>query len=192
MSPETPTSHQQSTYSTSEAAERLELSEEVVRELCRKERFQPKAEKDERGHWRIPVVAVDNWLQQNQTPHKTNLSQWLVAEGPPTSWERFRYHPWVFYPTIAFTVVAAVVVTMAAVVSAGADLGPATEQARKLLGIRAFRPASDDETLIVIATFDYAEGVADARPHNEIRNAIRKAAGEMKFNQLRVEVAPTC
>ncbi len=54
-----------------------------------------------------------------------------------------------------------------------------------------FAPASENETLILIATFHHTEGVADSDAHNEIRRAIEAAVDELSVTSLRVEVEPT-
>lgn len=54
-----------------------------------------------------------------------------------------------------------------------------------------FPPATDKETLIVIATFHHTEGIADTDAHNEIRRAIETAITELNVTNLRVEVEPT-
>ncbi len=54
-----------------------------------------------------------------------------------------------------------------------------------------FTPASDDETLIVIATFHVPEGVPNTEPHTKIRRAIEAAAAEVGLDTLRVEEEPT-
>ena len=54
-----------------------------------------------------------------------------------------------------------------------------------------FMPEQAGEVLIVIATFDRGEGVADARPHAEIQRSIQEEAEALAFANLRVEVEPT-
>lgn len=44
--------------------------------------------------------------------------------------------------------------------------------------------------LIVIAMFDRSEGVADARPHTEIRRAIQEEAKALDLAKVRVNVDP--
>ena len=53
-----------------------------------------------------------------------------------------------------------------------------------------FMPEQAGEVLIVIATFDRGEGVADARPHAEIQRSIQEEAEALAFANLRVEVEP--
>ncbi len=43
--------------------------------------------------------------------------------GPPTAWEKFRYNPLVFYPTMAFVILTAIFGCAAMAISAGADFG---------------------------------------------------------------------
>ncbi len=51
-----------------------------------------------------------------------------------------------------------------------------------------FAPEQTGEILIVIASFARSEGVADAEAHNEIKRAIEKAADDLEYSNLRVEV----
>lgn len=51
--------------------------------------------------------------------------------GPPTAWEKFRYSPMVFYPTMGFVILAAVFGCAAMAISAGADFGGFRQQLRE-------------------------------------------------------------
>jgi serine/threonine protein kinase/tetratricopeptide (TPR) repeat protein len=53
-----------------------------------------------------------------------------------------------------------------------------------------FVAATEEEVLIVVATFQQAEGLIDTEAHNEIRRAIQEAAAELDLSKLRVEVEP--
>jgi tetratricopeptide (TPR) repeat protein len=106
-------------------------------------------------------------------------------------WDRFRQQPLVFYPTLALAILLAIVLLMSGLISMGANIGGARQQLQKWGRIRAFPSASEDEILIVIASFHHSEGVPDTEIHNEIRRAIQEAAEEVNFSNLRVEVEPT-
>ncbi len=54
-----------------------------------------------------------------------------------------------------------------------------------------FDPASNDETLIIIARFHRTDGIVDTDTHNEIRRAIDEAANKLNLSNLRVEVELT-
>ena len=54
-----------------------------------------------------------------------------------------------------------------------------------------FERAKTDETLILIASFDHTEGVADTDIQHEIQRAIRQAADESHTPKLRIGVEPT-
>jgi len=109
----------------------------------------------------------------------------------PTWWRRFRRHPLVFYPTVAFTIVAAVVGLLAGLTSIGADIGGARQQLQQWGLIRAFPRERRDETLIVIASFYHSEGIPDTEAHHEIRRAVQEAKEELGFSNLRLDVEPT-
>ncbi|HEY85646.1 MAG TPA: hypothetical protein G4N96_11120 [Chloroflexi bacterium] len=51
-------------------------------------------------------------------------------------------------------------------------------------------PASDNERLILIASFQYTEGIANTDAHNEIRRTIRDTVTELDISNLRIEVEP--
>jgi tetratricopeptide (TPR) repeat protein len=55
----------------------------------------------------------------------------------------------------------------------------------------AFAPATDDELLILIATFYLTKGTDDRDVHNEIRRAIQHQIEALKDTRLRVAVEPT-
>ena len=155
-------------FFTGEAATRMNLSEPVVRELCRRghlRAFKP----HKNGRWRIPKDAVETWL---------------TKPGPPIAWLKFRYDPRIFYPTLVLSGLIAAFVFIFALISAGADLDPATEQFKQWGLIRAFPAAHDDETLIVIATFHHPEGIADTEPQLKIRRAIQEEAELLDIPQL--------
>jgi tetratricopeptide (TPR) repeat protein len=54
-----------------------------------------------------------------------------------------------------------------------------------------FSPATQEETLILIATFYHTEGVADTDVHGEIHRAIQKVASDLDLRRLRIEIEPT-
>jgi tetratricopeptide (TPR) repeat protein len=121
----------------------------------------------------------------------------------PGWWRRFRRRPVVFYPTLAFTILAAVVGLVAGLITIGADIGGARGQFQEwgLLATSTptpaatptplpFAPAGEGETLIVIASFHHSEGIPDTEAHNEIRRAIQRAKEDLGYANLRVEVEP--
>jgi tetratricopeptide (TPR) repeat protein len=123
----------------------------------------------------------------------------------PGWWRRFRRRPVVFYPTLAFTILAAVVGLVAGLITIGADIGGARGQFQEwgLLATSTptpaatptplpFAPAREDETLIIIASFYHSKGIPDTEVHNEISQAIREAEEDLGLSEFRVEVEPTC
>jgi tetratricopeptide (TPR) repeat protein len=109
----------------------------------------------------------------------------------PTWWKRLRRHPLVFYSTVTFTVVAAIVGLLAGLIGMGADIGGARQQFLEWGLMRAFPAERENETLIVIASFYHSEGIPDTEIHNEICRAIQRAREDVGFSDLRVEVEPT-
>jgi len=109
----------------------------------------------------------------------------------PSWWKRFRRHPLIFYPTVAFTIIAAIVGLLAGLAGIGADIGGARQQLQQWGLIRAFPPERRDETLIIIASFYYSEELPHTEAHHEIYRAIQEAKEDLGFSNLRVEVEPT-
>jgi len=105
----------------------------------------------------------------------------------PSLQEWIRQHPLI----VSLAILVLIVVLMSGLISIGANIGGARQQLQKWGRIRAFPSASEDEILIVIASFHHSEGVPDTEIHNEIRRAIQEAAEEVNFSNLRVEVEPT-
>lgn len=173
--------HEQTHLSTAEAAERMGVSRKTVRDLCKQGLLPGTFQQHENGPWRIPADAVSYWLE-HRSPD---------TPGPPAWWQRFRYTPWVFYPTVVLTILVTVAGLVAGLISAGADFGGATQQLQEWGLLRTFPPESEGEILIVIATFRHSEGVLDTEIHNEICRAIQEAAAELNLSHLRVEVEPT-
>ena len=196
-SPPLPTT-EPSFLTVAQAAARLGKSEEFVRLLC-KEGALPGAVQDyERGPWRIPAGAIDIWMQQRQpsvtnapAPIQTEAHQAPKPPGPPSWWQRFRHHPLIFYPTVIFAVLLAFATLATSLISSGADFGSFRQQLRAWgVPITEFAPASEDETLIVIATF-YNTAAINAEVHTKIQRAIEVEAAKHGEQNLRVAVEPT-
>ena len=199
-----PTPPEPSFLTVREAASRMALPTEIVRGLCREGKL-PGAFQDYRhGPWRISAKAVDAWVQQypsigtndlglteNSTgPTSQPASLEATPIGPPKWWERFRHHPLVFYPTVLFIVLAAIVAVVGVIISSGADYSGFRQQLRAWgIPIREFAGASEGETLIVIATFHTT--VANTEPHTHIRRAIEAEAAKHGEQDIRVAVEPT-
>jgi tetratricopeptide (TPR) repeat protein len=134
-------------------------------------------------------------LDEKVKRHPDIVEEFFEAErgkdATPSWWDRFRHHPLIFYPTVAFTVLVAVVGLLAGLISMGADIGGARQQLQEWGLVRAFPSAREDEILILVATFHHSERVVNTEAYNEIRRAIQEAAKELSFSNLRVEVEPT-
>jgi hypothetical protein len=159
---------------TKEAAHRMGMSPEEVRNLCKRGLLPGASRANANGPWRIPVAAVDVWLQQHP-PTST----------PVTWWQRLRR-----YFTRSRVAVGAILGLLIALISPVADWSSAKQQLYEWGLLQAFPAANDNETLIVIFTFQYTEGVTNTGAHNEIRWAIEQARAELNVPHLRIEVEP--
>lgn len=181
-----------------QAAARLGRSEEFVRLLCKEDALPGAVQDYERGPWRIPAGAVDAWMQQRQlsiinapAPIQTEAHPAPKPPGPPSWWERFRHHPLIFYPTVIFAALLAVVTLVGILISSGADFGSFRQQLRAWgVPITEFAPASEGETLIVIATFHNTAAV-NTEAHTKIQRAIQAEAAKHDEQNLRVAVEST-
>ena len=183
---------------TKAAAERLGLSVEAVRAMCKGGSLSGAVR--QRGHWHIPSDTVEAWRPRQSTESSSTKGSIAptakVASttrekepGPPARWQRFRNNPWVFYPATAISALIVLVGVLFALVSAGADFGGFSRQVKEWGLVREFPAGHEGETLIVIARFYHSEGVTDTEAHSEIRNAIQAAAQELGESNLRVAVS---
>ena len=81
--------------STAEVAARLNLSEDAVRELCKKGMLPGSSQEHKKGPWRIPLEAVDTLLQA-QVPNVsetktlvTKLLDWWKKSPVKLLWSIF-------------------------------------------------------------------------------------------------------
>jgi excisionase family DNA binding protein len=156
-----------------QAAERMGLSAETVRGLCRDGVLPDAVQERANGPWRIPMDAVKTWLQQKRS---TSLQKrvWLAVG--------------------ALATVAAIIGVFFAFPSSLEDilnLSDRWKAAHPTPTPLPFRPSKEGETLIVVASFVHTEGVADADIAHEIQRAVREAAQEVEATKVRVEVEPT-
>ncbi len=197
MSPESDNPPPERTYlTTREAADQMGLAVATVRALC-KRKVLPGAEQDsEQSPWRIPVEDVEDWIathkQQSWWESLKRVQRWRVIVGlgaviavlaniggatdflqkiGEAGWQQ------IATPTAIPTTTPLPTETPLPTLTPSPTATPL-----------AFATSTEDETLILIATFDRADGVNDARPHIKIRDAVRTAAHEMNFSHLRVEV----
>ena len=88
----TPNSDAEQTYLTaSQAAERMGITVETVRQLCIQQRLKGAYQEHDNGPWRIPTQSVETWLQQQnqttfdqseqQTNQQTNIAGDLNTDG---------------------------------------------------------------------------------------------------------------
>ncbi len=169
---------------TAEAAVRLNLSEDAVRELCKKGMLPGSSQEHKKGPWRIPREVVDTWPQAQ------------VPNVPTTKTPVTRLLDW--WKNSPFKLLWAILVAsivLCGVANPIANFFNATRQVRQwayeLRLTQDFPSESKGETLIVIASFYHSTGTQDTEAHNEIKQAIEKAKAELGFASLRVEVEPT-
>jgi tetratricopeptide (TPR) repeat protein len=177
MSESSDDNQQEQVYlTTAEAAARLNLSEDAVRELCKKGMLPGSSQEHKKGPWRISLEVV-NGLLQDKTQSKTLASL-------RTGRKRLGYAVGILLTIIG----------LLGVISILADWGGARRQLqewRVLPYPLAFPAERKDETLIVIANFYHSENIPDTEAHNEIKRAIEAAKADLGFASLRVEVEPT-
>ena len=169
-----------------DAAERMGLSMETVRAMCKDGILTGTVQEHENGPWRIPKDAVDSWLAyQSKRRSRKQIVKWgamatllalLFAAGSFLAdslniADRWRNAHATSTPTVTpqptFTPFPTVTPTPL-----------------------PFPPAQVGETLILIASFNHTEGVADTDIQHEIQRAIKQAADESQTSNLRVEVEP--
>jgi excisionase family DNA binding protein len=172
---------QPKSYTTTEAAVEMGLTAAAVGEMVRAEKF-PNAYKAGR-HWRIPASDIEQWRQE----------QSVAAVRPfdaPTRWQQFKSQPYIFWPSLAIGAFVTILTLLFALISAGADLGGARQQALEWGLILPFSKAKADETLIVIAAFHRSAGVMDTNAHGEIHRAIANKLAELDNHNIRAEIEP--
>jgi len=157
-----------------EAAQRIGLSVEIVRTMCRAGTLTGAYRDKRSGRWRIPQDAVEAWINSNRhgKTRRTNLGyRGRMISGLVT------------------------IIALLGVISILADFGGAKQQVMewgKELGIlKDFPDASIGETLIVIATFHHTEGVPATDAPNKILKAIKNARDQLGIQNLRIEVEST-
>lgn len=158
-----------------EAAAIMGVSVDTVRELCAAGVLGAYQEHG-RGPWHIPIGKVEEWNKGRRQPRK-DIRYWL---------ERLRKHP----ISILLSFLAGVLVLIAALVSAGADLPGATHLLLSSGIVRGCRPRSGHEILIIIAAFTHDEGATVSGAHNEIRREIEMMRDSLAIPDLRIELAP--
>ena len=176
---------------TAEAAARIGLSEEAVRILCRSGQLSGVVQDRQRGPWRIPNNAFYAWMAENSaaqavppppnppdpdsTPNPNQNSKHWSERRQKRSWWQL------------VLIIGAIVALLVGIFDFGQKTQPIIATATPL----PFASESDNETLIVIATFSRTEGLVDTDAHHEIRRGIQQKADEFDFSNLRVEVEPT-
>ena len=151
---------------TAEAAKRMKVAQSTVRDLCARGILAGAVQDYDNGPWSIPEKSVEEWIEKNQTKPR-----WIAG------WYRLKKHP--------------VIVAIVFIVLALGALGEATGFVQIVGSLRPtplpVRPATDDETLIIIASFVDPQG---SYPQREIRDAIEEEAAKLGLSDLRYEVVP--
>lgn len=185
MSPEFANPPPERTYLTvREAADRKGLAVATVRDLCKREVLAGAEQDSEQSPWRIPIEDVEDWIatheRQTWWERLKRVQRWRVIVilgaviallaniGGATDFvQKIGEIGWqqIATPTAIPTMTPLPTATPLPTLTPSPTATPL-----------AFATATNDETLIVIASFDRADGVIDARPHIKIRDAIRIAA----------------
>ena len=72
----TPNSDVEQTYlTTSQAAERMGVTVETVRQLCNEQLLKGAYQERDNGPWRVPAQSVDSWLQKQSQAASTTFDQ---------------------------------------------------------------------------------------------------------------------
>jgi excisionase family DNA binding protein len=197
MSNSTPDNHRVQSYlSTAEAAKSMGVSEKTVRDLCRRGLLAGAKQTYKGGLWRIPEDAVNEWIMRHSSPE---LQTQPESEAPiptpieqPTTQPRAELLGTPFWRKVL--AIGAIIGILAGAAGFLADSLGVWDHVKHYFATATplpITPASEDETLILIATFHRTEGIADTDAHNEIRRAIQAAAADLGLSNLRVEVEPT-
>ena len=169
-----------------QAARLLGVSESTARNYCKKDLL-PGAYQDwENGPWHIPSESVAN-LIENLSYARAKSSK---KPGPPSAWERFRFHPIVFYLARSVLAISVLLGIIAAGISIPGSWDDVFQLAKEKGLILAFPKAKEDEILIMISEFQYSENLVNTEAHNEIRYAIEEAAHNLGDSSIRVQVHP--
>jgi tetratricopeptide (TPR) repeat protein len=141
----------------------------------------------------------------------SDLAAFEQDSAPLTAWDRFR-RTRLFYPAVGVGAVVILVIVVASIASTIGSMSGVRQELRSAGLIPtltptftpaptptptataiplAFAPASQGETLLVVATFHEAQNVVGTEAQDEIRRGIQAAAKEAGFEGLRVEVEPT-
>ena len=149
-----------------EAAKKMGVSERTVRDLCKGKKLPGSIQTAKGQPWQIPIEAIQKWIGDPILPSKP------------------------FYEQRWFLGLTAVLVLVAAIFAILADSGVRDWVYQQFRG-RSFASATEDEALIIVATFYHTEGVADVATHDEIRRAIQKHIDELNLENVRVAIEPT-
>jgi tetratricopeptide (TPR) repeat protein len=173
------------------------VSEETVRSLCRDGVLSGVVQEWDNGPWRIPVTAVSAWKKQQAPAGQEEQAEVEALDAIPAD-EQQTAASGAELPATPFwqkmVAIGAIVAFLAGVAGFLADSLGVLDRVRPYLAKATplpFNPESEDEILIVIASFYHSEGIPDTEAHHEIRRAIQEAASELGFSHLRVEVEPT-
>src|SRR5574337_1268361 len=102
-----------------EAAQRMKVSAETVRELCRQGHLAGATQQRSNGPWQIPEAVVESWVSNPSSPLPSS------AEGlapSPQPWRRFRQHPVIYFSTIVLTSLLALIPIVNGVISLGLNM----------------------------------------------------------------------
>lgn len=166
---------------TNEAAQIMGVSVETVRTLCANGILDGAIQERKNSPWQIPKHAVNLWVEQNN-------------KGYTKSSENQYNRNFSFLHNLSMKTVVGILIgilgVIGTVVATSADWREAVEQLYSWGIVQPIKPASNEEMLIIIATFYSSEGIANTEPYNEIKMAIQQTSKQLTLSNLRVEVSP--
>jgi excisionase family DNA binding protein len=171
---------------TSQASRLMGVSVSTVREYCRDGTLPGSVQVGGKGPWKIPVESVNTW----GNARNISLAPLEKKYFPPSAWLRFRNNPYIFYPTMVFAIIAAILALMASVITITGNWDDTVLFAKENGIISTFPKAREGEILIIVSEFDYSEGLINTKAHNEIISAIKNSAQKLKDTSIRVELFP--
>jgi excisionase family DNA binding protein len=167
--------------SSTEAARRMGLSSETVRRLCKDGVLPGAFQRKQGGPWYIPEENVLSWLESPK--HFVPASSTLDAKTKRGSFHKY------FGKLIGAVVT---FIAILAVISVLADYQAARQQLADWGIYVPIHPERRGEILIIIAKFQYSQGVVNVQADREILGAINKSAQLLNLSskEFRIESLP--
>jgi tetratricopeptide (TPR) repeat protein len=164
--------------SSTEAATLAGVSPETIRRLCKDGIILDAIQRKKGGPWYIPETSIISWLG--------NPSYLPIALKRGKRKRSFFDY---FGKLIAAIVT---IVAILALISIVADFTTARQQLANWGIYIPIQEERNGEILVIVTNFEYSEGVANSKAHQEIYNAIKNAAKSINLNpnEFRIELLP--